>query len=733
MGNQPTAIQSFEKIQKLINSSRFNEALLLLKSNMKKYSGLNYGEKILAEAESTYRYMLDYLAEGHKDPSLPETLNKIRDNLLQANDIIYRENKLTDSSDIYSSTRRMEALRNTSFDSLFQDFIVSYEKDNNQNTSGETGIISIQQGELLDSLFNYVWTLYGENQEDYEAINNSLATDNTPDYYKSLIMSAIILGNLSFFNPYTFDILLNQFESSASLSVKAKALVGVLLIALTYPIRVSGNLGIRSRIMLTSDDEDLKKMVKEVLISILRTYDTKRIDDKMRNEVIPELMKIRPEIIERMRNLTSESEDFLSEENPQWEEFLENNDIGEKLQEINDMQLEGADVMVTAFSNLKSFPFFRKVSNWFMPFVPGNEIFSSLPIERDKEAVGRLTAVMCDSDLHSFLLSLNSMPEQQRNLMFENMQNQMKEAQIALGDAIGETEGKVLSKKIRHSLQDIYRFFKFFRKKEDFRDPFGFPFTSQHLKPLINVFGITPEDLKLFAEFYFKNKYFDEASGIFELVDREISEPQNWEKIGYCHERMRRFDEASKWFHKAELMNPESQWLIKKLAYSLKNSGRPEEALVYYNKALETDPENYILLMNTAQCLLDVGKIKEAIQHLYHAAYLKPDKISCQRALAWAEILDGNYDKASDLFEKIITGPESEKSDYLNYAHAALARGDFKKALHLYKTFVEKDENKDITTLLLALKEDSDIIKKLQISMQDLRLIVDKIRYDSIS
>ncbi|MCH5235473.1 MAG: tetratricopeptide repeat protein [Muribaculaceae bacterium] len=723
--------QNYNKINKLINSSRINESFLLLKNQMKNYPTLQKELDKLRKEETTYKYMLDYISEGHNDPSQLEMLEQIRDNLYRANELLLRENILKDSSDIYSSTRRMFKLRETTLESLLNDYNGAVEEIFKGKKEESQSIITQTQAKYLSEIFNYVWTMFGCENAEYETLSNVLDSNEYPEYLKSILISAIVLGNLTYFDPDSFEILLNLYENTDSVPLKARAMVGIVLISLLNSKRLKGNLRLRSRLILSGEDESLKKLVNEVLINIIRTYDTKRIDNKMRNEVIPGLMKINPEIINKMRDLASDSENFLSEGNPEWEDIIEESGVADKLKEISDLQLEGADVMVTAFSNLKGFPFFSQPSNWFLPFTPGYYEFASMPFDKDEENMKRLTSVMCDSDLHSFFLSMGTMPEDKRNLMISNLQNQMKQAYEAMSDAVGETESQRLSKKIRHNLQDIYRFFKFYRKRNDFSDPFEKPFVANDIENLMSVYDISPDNIKWIAEFYFKNKYYAEAAGLYELLDN--IEPGNsnvWEKIGYSKERLSQFDKAVEWYKKSEILNPENQWLIKRLAISLKNSEKPEEAIEYYEKALSSEPENYHLLMSAGQCLLSGERYGDALQKFYHAQYLRPDKADAQRAVAWAELLSKNYEKARMLYEKILEDKNSDKTDYLNAAHGALASGDFKSALQLYKDFVAKTENQDITSLVIAFRDDADIIKQLGIKTQDLRFIVDKIRYD---
>lgn len=721
---------------------------MLLKSHMKPFPSLREEMRKLNALESNYKYMLDYIAEGHPDPSQNEMIEQLKDSLLRANDILYREMKLIDSPDSYSAARRLLNVRNSSFKVLYDNWRVLFDEDNKkeefqtedfekkeeeykEGNRNNSFIISATQAQAMDELFNYLWTGSSEENEEINLINTFFENNENPDLLKSFLISAMVLANIEYFNTSYYILLLNIYENSPSLDLKSKALTGLILIALLHPRRIKGNLQLRSRLMLLSEDEEFKKLINDTLLNIIRTYDTKRVDDKIRNEVIPGLMKIQPDIMDKMRNMSSDSEDFLSMENPAWEEMLENSDIGDKIQEINEMQMEGADVMVTTFSNLKSFPFFNKISNWFIPFNRGNYQFTEYLKEEDG-FLERLTSVMCDSDIHSFLLSLGSLPQEKRNQTFSMMSHQIKEAQAAMTNGIEEeSETKKLTKKIRHNLQDLYRFFKYYKKKEEFKDPFEHPFIETQISPLMPILGIDVDNIRVVAEFYFKNKYYNESAGLFELVESENpGDFTLWEKIGYSHDRMSRYEAASEWYMKADLINGGNEWLNKKLAVTLKNAGRYKDAIEYFEKALSNDPENYHLLMSMGQCFLEDRKPKESLQYFYHAQYLKPEKKSPKRAIAWAELLSGNLEKAKSYYEKILEEGKIDNADRLNFAHASLASGDFKKALSLYKSFVENTPDKDMTRLVIALREDAETLRQLKIKTSDLRLIVDKIRYD---
>ena len=161
----------------------------------------------------------------------------------------------------------------------------------------------------------------------------------------------------------------------------------------------------------------------------------------------------------------------------------------------------------------------------------------------------------------------------------------------------------------------------------------------------------------------------------------------------------------------------------------MRKSGKYKEAIHYYERALAREPENFHLLMSAGQTFLQVGDYSSALEQFYHCDYLKPNSLSSLRAIAWGELLNGNYEKAGNVYSKLLENSKADKVDFLNAAHAAMVKNDFKSAVKLYAIFVEKSGN-NITDLILAFKEDAEILKQLKIKTSDLRLVVDKIRYD---
>ena len=717
---------SYNKINQLVKSSRLNEAFGLLKSFALSFSLPKNEREKMENLENTYRYLLDYMAKGFDDPSQQQVIDDISEGLYRCNDLILKASLLPDSRDVYSTAKRMENHKESSFHYRAEELLSAYENLGNPETSSQYYM-------ALNNLFSYVWTMFGAPAEEYDAISSFLSDTDKPEDAKALIVSALLLDNIQYYDAYAFSVLLDAYESTISLKLKARVIVAISLILFIHSSRILKNVALKSRIMLMKEDPEMNSLFNFLIEETVRTYDTQRVTTRMREEVIPGLMKINPDIIEKMRNLASDSEDFLSESNPEWEEIIEQSGVQDKIQEINDMQLEGSDVMMTTFSNLKGFPFFQNISGWFLPFD------SSHPDIRELAALGsedfsRFTLAMCDSDVYSFLLSMKNLPQSHREMMLKNIDNQMKQAQEVMTSAVGDTDKTILKREIRHSLQDLYRFFKLFRRKEDFTDPFLQPLDGETIRPLISLIGVRNESLHKIADFYFKHQYFLEAASIYELIDSlQNGDFSLWERIGFCYDRSKRFETAISWYKKAEFVNPSSNWLEKKLAVCLKNSGNLSEALTYYERVLQNEPDNFHLLMSAGQCLVDKKDYQNALQHFYHAEYLNPGKISAQRAIAWCLLMNHDLDKAMTAFDNLVSSPESDSSDLLNAALCALAMNNISNALGYYSRFLELTGTKDFRALMTALRDDAAALKELDISTKKLRLVIDKLRYDSLS
>ena len=686
---------------------------------------------LLKKQEETYKYMIHYFVEGIPDSERGKMLSDITACLYFINDSVKRNEVIIDSPDIYSSTLRFERIRRASLASR----LAAYRK------AASTASLAIEAGgdleaqkeadEALLALFSYVWTMFGAPKEDYKVLADSIKDPDLPFEYKAQVISALMLGNLSWFDRKGLSCLLDIFEADINPRLSARALVAIVMVVAAHPERIARDKQLEARFSLWQDSIIIYRQLREVVMSIIRAHDTERISSKMQNEVIPELMKLRPEILNKLRNFSEIQDLDMLEVNPEWEDLMNKNGLGEKLKELTEMQMEGGDVMMMAFSNLKTFPFFNSVANWFLPFsATHHEVSSSADQSADfMSQIFDMQGVMCDSDKYSFAFSLSRMPEDQRKTLSQKMNEQMAQIKEAIDEKQLKSSGPEFDAEVTRFVRDLYRFFKLFRKKSDFYDPFARPLDFNSL-PFLSEILNNEEILNLVGEFYFKRGYYAEALPILLYLDAEKADDSLlWEKIGYSYHAQGNLAEAVKWYKKAELLHPDSTWLIKKLALCCRLLNKTKEAAQYYSRALEKDPDNYPLLMSAGNCLLENEDFKGALSHYYHADYAKPGNIATWRAIAWAELLSGNLEKSRANYDRIIESTESGPTDLLNSGHVFYLSRQLKDAAESYRR-AALHSGYGLESLEKDILQDMKVIERLGGSRDELALIIDKVKYD---
>ena len=716
--------ESLKKLNQKIDNQEFQAAFLILKNIIAKYKFYHLLSH-LSRIEDTYRYMAHYLVEGYEDNSRKETLEKIQWDLRKCVNKIVRETNLIDNPDLYSSTKRFLKIRNADIKDLLEKF--KQQQEEIDLLSDNIDVEKLKRNEeTTEEIFNYIWTMSDADNDEYfllEMFWNQI----DDSIIKAQIISAIMLANLRYIDAKGLKFIIDVYISENNEdNLRARALVALTMILINIQINELKNPEVYEILNYLETFPSFANDIKKVFLEIIRCFDTERIMSKMQNVVLPYLMKIQPDVLNKFRdNLRNKS---LNDEdiNPEWEEFLEKSGVGDKLKELTEMQMEGGDVMMLAFSNLKNFPFFNSVSNWFLPFSSRISPLFNLKESDSKifEELLSTNGMICDSDKYSFALSLQSLPEIQKKMIADNLKQQAEQINeiLALNNSSLESE-------FRTFIRDIYRFFKLFRKKGDFIDPFVNP---QHFLslPIFEDILNDEEFLGLSAEFFFRHGYYKEALDIFERLNSSSpADPHLWEKIGYCHNMLKNIEEASLWYKKAELFNPESLWLLKRLASTSRLLHQYEDASEYYERILSHEPENINILIGAGKSLMNLGKYSDALSKFHHAFYLDPSNYDILRAIAWSELLSGDSEKSLATYNKILNSDMVTDEDYLNLGHVYLKKKDYKSAIENYKHFLSLSGN-DPENLEKAIKEDMESMLKTGIDPIEIRLVVDKIRYD---
>ena len=583
--------QAQENIYHALQHRHLQEAFSTLHSLSESLQEWDIDTK-LNELETSYRYMIQYMLDGIEDPGRDNVYKHLITNAYTITDSICEKLLATSDMSLYYGKKRT---LNNSHKTLSQEYSAL---DNSVNELSlcellpNTDTIVSKRKEVehyANIVFDYVWTNYPATANDYATLREALQPHHLPESVAAMIVSAITLNVIHLFDETKIDILIDAYLHHDSPEVQIRALCGTLIAIQYYRNRLHLYGNLCSRLSLLADNTQFATDTRNIILQFIRSRDTEKISRKMNEEVLPKMMKISPSLYKKIKEEDALKEIESLEQNPEWQELLEQTGVAENIIELNELQRQGADVFMSTFAHLKGFPFFNDISNWFIPFVTnhtavtdalGNEEWSKRFAD-----ILRSSGFLCNSDKYSFCLSLAHAPTEQRKMMasqFRNENAQMQEeAKAELYRQSNEREN--ISNRY---IQDLYRFINLHPRRNEFKDFFRVP-----LKELLSIdhfISILRNDklLKTLGEYLLKNEYYDDAAYIFTLlIENNYSDSDLFQKCGYCQQSLGNYHEALELYLKADLIKPNHVWTLRQIAVCYRNIKKVETALDYFLRA----------------------------------------------------------------------------------------------------------------------------------------------------
>jgi tetratricopeptide (TPR) repeat protein len=426
--------------------------------------------------------------------------------------------------------------------------------------------------------------------------------------------------------------------------------------------------------------------------------------------------------------------DKNEEKNPDWAEmFSDSEEIFKTMEELTKLQMEGADVYMSAFANMKHFDFFKDFQNWFVPFYPDHEIVDE--IYRDEilgpgtnelaEALYK-TPFICNSDKYSLLLNLKYLPSAQKSMMLKVFRMELEGLQQLNEEDSATDPYRVFRTNITQYLQDIYRFFKLSPYKKEFEDLFIGKldiYNSEFFRMTCNAL----EAEAGLADYFFSKNFYSDALLLFlKQVNEKPSEVQLYEKIAYCYQQNEDYEDALKYYKRAELID-RKVWSIKKIGLCLRRLGRNEEALEFYMQAYELEPENIHTVIMIAHSHLDLKNYEEALKYYFRVEYKEPGNLKILRPIAFCYFAQGRFDESEKYLDRLSTG-KLNAHDQINKGHLALCRGNKREAVDFYRQSIIGGElSKEQFTTIFT--EDKDLLISLGVNPDDLPILLDYVLF----
>jgi tetratricopeptide (TPR) repeat protein len=735
-GNVMTDKESGNKYAEICNhlaSRRLKPAFDLLGALIAEH-GLGLYHDECRKLEETYHFMLKYTVEGIRDPERQKVYRKLIISVFELTDKVNESIRFKYAASIAYEKKRM-LKKEGNFSGLnrliarLEDYYLQEE-----DLPGEEHA-SISAGEHQQDmvrLFYHIWFLDQLTAEEADHFRTFLLSPTILTAYKSFIVTALILSLQRYFDSKKFELLFEAYDFQED-EVSQRAMVGLLINLYKYDARMPFYPAITGRLKILNEDPRFKENVERIIVQFIRSKETEKLQQRIRDEILPEMIRISPNLKDKI-NLDSLMEEGLTEDkNPDWQEiFKDSPGLMDKMEEFSELQMEGADVFMGSFAMLKSFPFFHEMANWFMPFFPANpEIADVMDLSDETnrplmEAIDR-APVLCNSDKYSFCFSIQSLPRENREFMTQGIKAEMDQLKELEEDEELTSPGRKAGFISNQFIQDLYRFYKLFPRKGDFEDLFSWRFDFHNKVALGDMLKEDLSLLRNIAEYYFAKNYFDEAAEIFGYQLEQQKNGELLQKLAFCHQKTGQFEKALDEYLKADLYDINRLWNLKKIALCYRNLKQPAKALEYYQEAEIMDPDNLNNQLNTGHCLLELERYDEALQCYFKVEYLSPGNNKVWRPIAWCSFLTGKKEQAEKYFLKLMED-EPNRHDLMNMGHVQWSLGHRKEALDFYRKAIS-EEGFSAAEFLEVFEEDLPHLLDQGIDREDVPIMLDQLRY----
>lgn len=707
---------AFDKIRLFVNELQIGE----------------YSDR-LDDLQQNYNYLLHYYVTGVEDPQRKSVYNKLIAKIFVLNSELREELILRNSSNFeytqkryYPHTKKHHSTIDLYNALNYYHHQTTLLKDNEDIQLAELKRLRSNYELLIPEFFGLFWlsTVIGSHEK---VLFNQVMSPEYPGWIeKTVLVSALTLNLWRMFDEnklmLLFDACLIEDQR-----VKQRALVGLCFVMAKYNRFLPFFPSIRNRLVLLADDHHIVDNFQNIIIQIIATVETEKITKKMQEEILPEVMKISPLLKDKMDADSLLNTEEWGEENPEWQEILEKSGVSDKLKELSELQLEGADVYMSTFSLLKNFPFFSEFTNWFLPFDTQNSAVNELFKTDDKTLITAFVNnnVMCNSDKYSFCLSILQMPESQRGMLKQSFKMEAEQLDEMSKDEALLTPN-VASKNIsRLYIQDLFRFFKLNPQHGDFADMFTFSLLM-HRSYLFEILA-SNDDFKVnIAEYYFSKNHYSQALELFEKIQHEMTPTAAlYQKIGYLYQQTSQFPLALEAYLKSDLIQTDDLWTVRKIALCYRLMGDFEKALEYYIQADYLKPDQLNVLMQIGHCNVELGKFKEALNIYYKLDAIGGDNVKVWRAISWCSFISGNIQQADYYVRKLIDN-EPTTHDYLNAGHISWCEHRLTEAIEFYRLSLGLQQN-SWELFLEAFNEDKSFLITNGIDADEIPLLLDSI------
>lgn len=687
------------------------------------------------QINSDYLLMKNYMKRGVKDPQFSSVYHDLLRSLYALNSDIQLAHLVKENSSykvaqqVAQNITLEDELVKQRLEAFVQDITMLSLLSTTEREEKEQNIYNLHQ-EYLNALFNAIFVSPQWTESVAHNIKQLLLSPTIDTNDAQLLLSAITLSIIQLFDVRKFVTLFDIYNNSTDPYIAQRALVALVL---ALP-ETEGNIYPEINKVITTLCNNQQTVSDLIQLQMQFFYCIKADADneKLQKDILPNLMRGSQIQITRAGIIDKEDNDALRDILQPNADEKDIEEMEQNYQKMMDMQADGSDIYFGGFSQMKRFSFFMVLSNWFAPFYIQHPDLYNV---RKKLANNNLLKVMlnsgafCNSDKYSFVLAMNSIIDK----IPANVQ-EMLSSTNAIPTTTNTEDMKKPAFVRRMYLQDLYRFYRLYKEKYNFHNPFqtklpyhtAFFILNQHFKHTALV-----KNALNIGRFLLKQHFYNELQLLLDAypIKEDIDYLQLTAKLAFQEKDYLNADVA---FDKILQLQPDSQEAMRGKAATAFYLEDYEQAAEYYSKVLLLNPQDSRIQLNLAVSYINNNQLETGMQYLFKLSYEHPQQLAIQRALAWGYLRTEKPQQAMPIYQKLIENPKHLPADLLNAGYCAWFLSQIDNAALLFaqyktKNTVNNERNQhaftslhDVFILDTALLQQYHISKEEVCVMEDL-------------
>lgn len=679
-----------DKIKKLILTDRLlGEALRAMRSGMVGEDSSFNGK--LDDIEQNYRLMCDYMQRGFKDPQV----DTVYAGLLRAACRLVCSMELADK---VSLNRSFSLAKAQSVSVVMQRDVVQGELEKFVQDVAMASLkpeadrcmflrdIHRRHYDYTAKLFDALLVSDQWSDGMVEFVEGLVLSPTVDVVDAMLQVSAVAMAAMNVFDVNKWLVLIHVYEQSTDERVRQRAFVGWTLSTPSTGMELFPEIDQTVSRLLA--DGHVRRELMELQMQIFYCNNADADNARIQNEIMPNLIK--------NNQIRITKSGIVEKEDDPMEDILDPGAADRNMEELEkavgsmvDMQKAGSDIYFGGFSQMKRFPFFNELSNWFCPFYPEHPLLCGLgeKIHGSKfmQAVFG-NGPFCDSDKYSFAFAMSTVIDRIPDDMREMLDSSEAMGMPGCGDMDFHAPAYVR----RMYLQDLYRFFRLYDGRDDFWNPFGGVGDGHGMLFLANpVFArcLSVDDIVELDGFLYKHGYYLSVIAMSESVV-STDDARHSAILAMANMRVGNYKTAVSLFEVVLLKEPDHEQALKGLAHMAFSSSDFAAAAGYYQRLSELRPDCRHYVLNRAISQVSCDNIHEGMAALFKLNYEHPGDNNVKRGIAWGYLLQGKALDADRVYAELLDGGESTAGDKLNAGYAKWFLSQVGEAVSLFREYI---------------------------------------------